>query len=120
MKDHIHIDYVHEIGNLHDGVHFTTEIRMLCQNSLLFRFFFTPGNKETIVEICLTIEATQSSLVFIVNDTIMHLSINGRQSYIKVHLEVVIKLLNEVFFVFPQKRDLSGLFCSALQSLLKN
>ena len=32
---------------------------MLCQNALLFKFSFPPGNKETIVEIFLTIEATQ-------------------------------------------------------------
>ena len=49
---------------------------MLCQNSLLFRLYFSPGNKETkiIVEICLTIEATQSSLVFIVSDAIMYIA----------------------------------------------
>ena len=46
---------------------------MLCQNALLFRFFFSPGNKETIVYICLTIEATQSSLVIVVNDAIMQI-----------------------------------------------
>ena len=47
---------------------------MLCQNSLLFRFFFYPGNKATIVEICLTMEATQGSLVFAVNAVIMHIA----------------------------------------------
>ena len=47
---------------------------MLCQNSLLFGFFFSSGNKETIVEICLTIEATQSSLVFVANDAMMHIA----------------------------------------------
>ena len=48
------------------------------QNALLkffvFQTFFSPGNKETfIVEICLRIEATQGSLAFIVNGTIMHI-----------------------------------------------
>ena len=47
---------------------------MLCQSSLLFGFFFSSGNKEKIVQICLTIEATQSSLVFVANDAMMHIA----------------------------------------------
>ena len=54
---------------------FATETRMLCQHSLLFRFFFSPGNKETIVKIWLTVEArVQSSLVFEVNDAITYIA----------------------------------------------
>ena len=51
---------------------------MLCQNFLLFRFFFSPGNKETIVEICLTVEATQSSLTFVGNEFSQEVFMNKR------------------------------------------
>lgn len=60
---------------------------MLCQNSMLFRFFLSSGNKETIVEICLTIEVTQSSLVFVTNDEIMHIVYGIFISYLRASVK---------------------------------
>ena len=44
------------IGRLHDA----TKTRMLCQSAFLFKFVFSLGNKGTIGEMSLTLEATKS------------------------------------------------------------
>ena len=96
--------------------HFTTETRMLCQNSLLFRFFFSPGNKETVVAICLTIEATQSSLVFVANDAIMHIA------YWKMYVtwlnanKLTINAKKSNFVIFrPMQKKLTYQICLKIQ-----
>ena len=53
-------------GRLHDGVILLP--RPECQNAFLFKFVFSLGNKKTIGEISLTIEATNKILVFVVNN----------------------------------------------------
>ena len=65
------------IADLHDGVILLLRpecfVKIFC-----YSVFFSPGSKETFVEICLTVEATQSSLIFAGNEFSQEAFMNKR------------------------------------------